>query len=64
MNENIETDFTELESKAQSNVSGLFCIEEEIFGHSFNKGKIVPNNPEYWDINSDGTTNAFLRFSP
>jgi len=63
MNENIETDCSQLESKAKSNVDSLFHIEEEIFGHSFDNGKIVPNNPEYWDINPDGTTKAFLRFS-
>jgi len=63
MNADIETDYSELESKAKSNVDCLFCIEEEIFGHSFNKGKLVPKNPEYWDIRSDGTTKVSLRFS-
>ncbi len=63
MNKNIKMDYSKLETKAKSSVDSLFKIEKEIFDHSHNNGKIVPNNLEYWDISSDGTTRAFLRFS-
>jgi hypothetical protein len=63
MNENVESDYSALEIKAKSNVDSLFMIEDEIFGHSFDNGKVVPKNPEYWDIGTDGTTKVFLRFS-
>ena len=63
MNENIESDYSELEDKAKLNVDSLFQIEEEIFGHSYSGGKIVAKCPEFWDINTDDTTKVFLRFS-
>ncbi len=46
---------------AQQNLKRLSTIEKEIFGYKNNKGTIVPNQPKYWDIKSDGTTTVFLR---
>ncbi len=46
---------------AQQNLKCLSTIEKEIFGHSYNKGAMVLNQPKYWDINKDGTTSAYLR---
>lgn len=63
MNEAVESDYAALEAKAKLSVDSIFQIEGEIFGHSFNNGAIVPNNPEYWDINEDGTAKVSLRFS-
>ena len=63
MDENIDNDYSALEAKAKLNVDNLFLIEEEIFGCSYDNGKIVPNKPEFWDLNADGTTNVFLRCS-
>lgn len=62
MNENIETNYSELEAKAKLNVDCLYQLEEEIFGHSIVNGEIEPKNPEYWDSNADGTTRVFLRY--
>lgn len=64
MNENIETDPTELEANAKLNVECLFLIEREIFDHSFRKGKIIRKHPQYWDDSTEGTTMAFLRSLP
>lgn len=46
---------------AQKNLKRLSTIEKEIFGFKNNKGTIVPNQPMYWDIKSDGTTPVSLR---
>ena len=62
MNEEIVTNNSVLEQKAKQNVEKLFDIEDEIFRHSFDKGKLVPANPEFWDIKQNGTTEVFLRF--
>ena len=40
---------------AQKNLKRLATIEKEIFGFKNNKGAIVPTQPKYWDIRSDGT---------
>lgn len=54
----VKRDFRKL---AQQNLKRLSTIEKEIFGYKNNKGTIVPNQPKYWDIKSDGTTTVFLR---
>jgi hypothetical protein len=46
---------------AQQNLKHLSTIEKEIFDHDIKNGAIVPHQPKYWDINTDGTTAAFLR---
>ena len=46
---------------AKRNLKHLSTIEKEIFGFKNDKGTIVPNQPQYWDIKSDGTTTVFLR---
>ena len=63
MNKNVETDPSELEIRAKLNVDSLSQIEKAIFGGRFSNGKFVPKNPQYWDINSDNTTEVFLDFS-
>jgi hypothetical protein len=49
------------EKLAQQNLKFLSTIEKEIFDFKFNNGAIVPTQPKYWDIKSDGTAAAFLR---
>ena len=46
---------------AQKNVKYLSTVEKEIFDHKINNGAIVPTQPKYWDIKSDGTMGVFLR---
>ena len=46
---------------AQRNIKHLSTIEKEIFGYDINNGVMVLHQPRYWDINSNGTTAAFLR---
>lgn len=49
------------EQLAQSNLKCLSTIEKEIFGYDIGNGAIIPRQPKYWDINPNGTTNAYLR---
>lgn len=46
---------------AQQNLKYLSIIEKEIFDFKINKGAIVPTQPKYWDVKSDGTAAVFLR---
>jgi hypothetical protein len=46
---------------AQQNLIYLSTIEKEIFDFKINNGAIVPTQPKYWDIKSDGTAAVFLR---
>ena len=59
MNPTVENiDFKKL---AQQNLKYLSSIEKEIFNFKINNGAIVPIQPKYWDIKSDGTAAVFLR---
>jgi hypothetical protein len=51
-------DFTKL---AKQNLKHLSIIEREIFDFKIRDGVIVPSQPNYWDIKSDGTAAVFLR---
>lgn len=54
-----EIDFANL---ARENLKRLAIIEKEIFGVGvMADGKIIPHNPQYWDLNKDGRANVFLR---
>ena len=64
MNENIETNRPELETKARLTVECLFLIEKAVFDHSFSKGILIPKHLQYWDISADGNTEAFIRSIP
>jgi hypothetical protein len=50
-----------LEAKAKECVEAVCALEQEIFGTSFENGALIPHNPIYWDIHSDGTVPVFLR---
>ena len=59
MNPTVATiDFQKL---AQQNLKHLSAIEREIFDFKTNNGAIVPSQPKYWDIKTDGRTAVFLR---
>ena len=64
MNENIKTNRSELDIRAKLNIGCLFQIEKEVFDYSITKGKLAPKYPQYWDIDADGTAEAFLRSLP
>ena len=51
----------EFQKLARQNLKHLSTIEREIFGHDIKEGAIVPHQPIYWNINSDGTVSVFLR---
>jgi len=61
LNPNIETDRFELEKAAYEKIRLLNQIESEIFKFSISKGKLIPDNKKYWDINKDGTVPVFLK---
>lgn len=48
---------------AKENILRLATIETEIFGVKINEGKLIPNQPKYWDTKGDGTVEVYLRFS-
>jgi hypothetical protein len=59
MNPNVSAvPFKEL---ARRNLMDLAVIEREIFGVTFDNGRLVPLQPKYWDLREDGTTSVFLR---
>jgi hypothetical protein len=46
---------------ARNNLKDLALIEKEIFDVSVGPGGLMPKQPMYWDIKSDGTVDVFLR---
>ena len=46
---------------AKKNIQNLAVVEREIWATNFDDGKLVPIQPKYWDINSDGTVPIYLR---
>ena len=48
---------------AKRNLQDLSVIEREVFGVGIDNGKLVPDQPKYWDVQNDGTVPAFLRRS-
>ena len=46
---------------AKRNIKHLSTIEKEVFGFDISDGKLIPIHPKYWDVNPDGTINAYLR---
>lgn len=54
----VEIDFKNL---SRENLKRLATIEKEIFGADIVEGKVRLHNPQYWDLNVDGTVNAFIR---
>ena len=51
-------DFFEL---AKKNIHNLAVIEREIWDTSFDNGKLITIQPQYWDRNPDGTIPVNLR---
>ena len=47
---------------AKRNLIDLAVVEREVFAVNFTNGKIIPVQPRYWDLQSDGTTSVFLRY--
>jgi len=46
---------------ARRNLTDLGQIERELFGVTFDNGRMVPNQQKYWDLRPDGTTVVSLR---
>ena len=48
---------------AKRNLKDLAIVEKELFGVDLKNGKLIPHQPRYWDISSDGTVPVFLRLA-
>jgi hypothetical protein len=46
---------------AKRNLQDLAKIEKEIFDVNFASDGLIPQQPKYWDIKSDGTVPVYLR---
>ncbi|MDZ4201383.1 MAG: hypothetical protein U1C96_04455 [Gallionella sp.] len=47
---------------AKRNIEDVAAIENEIFEHSYQDGKMNPKHEQYWDVRPDGTMLVNLRF--
>ena len=63
INADIEIGRNRLEELAMHKTQRLIEVERSIFAHGFNEGRIVPNNPDLWDI-QNGRIDVFLRLDP
>ena len=49
---------------AKRNLQDLAAVEREIFETSNVDGALIPKNPQFWDLQPDGTLPVFLRIEP
>ena len=63
LNEDVPTDYGELEQRAESCVRALLAIESELFAFSINEGRLVPTHPIYWPKTDSEHVDVFLRLS-
>jgi hypothetical protein len=63
LNQDVPTDYAELERRAEECVKSLLEIESELFAFGINEGRIVPKHPAYWPESDAEHTEVFLRLS-
>ena len=63
INADIETGRMELEQLARRKTQLLMEVEKSLFAHGIDAGRIVPENPDLWDL-QDGRAEVFLRLDP
>lgn len=61
LNKDIEQNYRKLECRAKECVNHIHTIESEVFSHSFDNGKIILHNPEYWPGDNAEITQVHLR---
>ena len=54
-------DFQTWAKLAKKNIQSLAVIERELWSAAIIGGELMPFQPKYWDINSDGTVPTYLR---
>ena len=65
LNNNVERDRQVLEELAREKASLLAKVENEVFHFTVVEGKLVPEQPKYWDASSGpGSHNVFLSPNP
>lgn len=47
---------------AKRNIEDIGVVEKEIFEHFFDRGKLIPKQPKYWDVDANGTVAVSIRF--
>jgi len=63
LNQDVPTDHTELERRAEECVQSLLAIESELFAFEINDGRLVPKNSMYWPESDSEHVDVFLRLS-
>ena len=63
LNDDVQTDYGELERRAESCVQALLVIESELFAFTIIDGRIVPTHPIYWPRTDPEHIGVFLRLS-
>jgi hypothetical protein len=63
LNQDVPTDYSELERRAEECVKLLLEIESELFAFDINEGRIVPKHLIYWPKSDAEHTEVFLRLS-
>lgn len=63
LNEDVSTEHSELERRAEECVNSLLEIESELFAFGINEGRIAPKHPIYWPKTDAEHTEVFLRLS-
>jgi len=51
LNDSVTTEIAKLEQIAQEKAKLITLIEEEVFGFTVDHGKLIPDNPKYWEGN-------------
>ena len=63
LNPTIERDHSKLEAMAEQKAKLLSEVEATVFGFRINNGVLIPDQPKYWDTDSD-TAQVYLRLDP
>ena len=61
VNQDVPTDYEELERRAEECVSALLTIESDVFAYRAVEGRLAPAKPEYWPKHDSQLINVFLR---
>lgn len=61
LNENIPTDYAQLEARAEQCVNALYTIEAEVFAYGSGDGGLKPKNPQYWPWFDANHVTTYLR---
>ena len=64
LNKNVESDYLELQKRAEDCINHLHTIESDVFEYRFSKeepGRTVLSKPEYWPPSGPDLVNVYIR---